>query len=279
MLQTAVAMPLPAGNDNLPPSVTRRPKLWPFPSALQAWISRDVALEPRFTIQIGSANTQGGAVTGAAAQSFAFGTLINVSVRRYTTAASAAAATTYELVGADQTGVNLLENLLDAMNATPGMIDGIYIVYPPNQSSSRAAGVQYDGQQNYTTFLVQANLSTETNPPTQLSMVRLGGSPVPRGLLDDFTTFVGRLWSGSIVRSGGYYFVYELEPGVGLPSAVFNDHGVGTIEVLITYKALDGIAGAQGGALKSFMNIALVDDPLTPPTTSSSCSRRRGPPR
>jgi len=263
ILQTAAPLPVPF--DKLPPNTTPRPLIWNFPVALITELSRPVALDPRFVIQIGSTNTEGGRVIPRAALSYGFGTLINVAIKRVVTTVDGAPvpSTTYELVGADEIGINQLEQLLAVITSTnTAIIDNIYFLYQPNQSTDRAQGLQYDGAQNYTTFLVQANLSSETNPPAaQARTFALEETP-PRGLLNSFYQFLSELWSGSIVRSGGYYFFYQLPGGAGLPDSLFNERNIANISVLIVYRAIDGTLDATGGNLKNFVNVAVVNDPI-----------------
>ena len=256
ILQTAATLPVPV--NNLPAGTTPRPLIWNFPVALSTELSRPVKLDPQFVIQIGSTNTEGGRVIPRAALSYGFATLVNVAVKRVVDSVNdtPVSATTYELVGADEVGINHLEQLLRVVTPTDtSIIDGIYISYQPNQTSDRTQGLQYDGAQNYTTFLVQANFSSETNPPSgPATPFALADAP-PRGLLNNFYQFLSELWSGSIVRSGGYYFVYELPSGAGLPDSLFNERNIANLSVLIVYKARDGV-------LKNFMNAAVINDPL-----------------
>src|SRR5262249_12736040 len=159
-----------------------------------------VALDPRFLIEIGSTNTEGSQVISRPALAYAFSTLINVAVKRVIVSESGApvSPTTYELVGADEVGINQLEQLLAVIRPEDvSIINNIYVVYQPNQTSDRAEGLQYDGDQNYATFLVQANLSSETNPPAGTKSLRLSfEEATPRGLLNSPYQFLSQLWSG-----------------------------------------------------------------------------------
>ena len=264
ILQTAAVLPLP----NEGSVSTPRPRIWNFSAGLQTELARPVALAPLFRIEIGTTNADGGRIIPRAAQSYGFATLINVAIKRVTATAAVGqpvSPTTYELVGADEVGVNQLERLLHAISPTDtSIINGIYVIYPPNQSSDRAQGLQYDGEEIYTTFLVRGNLSTETNPPTgqvnQRSLRALTGPP--RGLLNSDYEFISMLWEGSIVRSGGYYFKYVLPDGNGLPDSLFNEDNLANISVLVVYSRIEGIGGDQGGVLKDFMNAAVVADPI-----------------
>lgn len=264
ILQTATELPLP--NNNLPQGTTPRPTLWNFPVALLAELGRPVALDPRFLIEIGSTNAEGGRVIPRPAKAYGFATLIQAAVKRVvlSDAGASRSPNTYELVGADELGINLLERLLGVIKPDEtSIINNIYVLYQPNQTSARASGLQYDGEQNYATFLVQANLSSETNPPTLAARSRLtDGAETTRGLLNGFYQFLSALWAGSIVRSGGYYFFYELPDGSGLPESLFNEDGIANISVLVVYNPTDGVAGPDGGIVKNFMNAAVVNDPI-----------------
>ncbi len=261
VLQCAAPVPLP----NVLTGATPRPRIWNFSAALLNELSRPVSLAPLYGIEIGSTNANGGRLLPRKAMGYGFATLINVAIKSVTVASADAAQsskTTYELLGADEVGVNLLQRLLRA--TTPNdlsFIDGVYIVYPPNQSGNRAEGLQYDSAERYTTFLVKANLSNETNPPASLAKSRLAATP-KRGLLNTPYEFLSILWQGSIVRSGGFYLDYVLPDGSGFPDVLFNGDRVANISVVVVYKALEGKTGADGGVLRDFMNAALVDDPV-----------------
>ena len=261
ILQTATRLPLP--NDNLPQGTTPRPLIWNFPVALLAELSRTVALDPRFLIEIGSTDSEGGRVIPRPAQAYGFATLINAAIKRVVLSEADAPvlATTYEFVGADELGINLLERLLSVITPDDiSIINNIYILYQPNQTSDRADGLQYDGEQNYATFIVQANLSNETNPPSSPTLA--GGETPPRGLLNGFYQFLSQLWAGSIVRSGGHYFSYELADGNGLPESLFDEDGLANISVLVIYNSIGGVSGPDGGILRNFMNAAVINDPV-----------------
>lgn len=252
------AQPLPLPSDDLPPNAARRPRIWQFPPALLAGLGRPAALAPQFVVGIGATAEEGGRLVGQPARAYGFGTLVNVAVKRL---AATGAGHTYELVGADDVGVNLLERLLAVIRPDDtGIINGIYLLYPPNQASDRAQGLQYDGEETYTAFLVQANFSTETNPPTQVPAGLRAGVDEPRGLLGGHYAFISRLWAGSIVRSGGYYLYYQLPGGGGLPDSLFSADQVAQIAVLIVYNPVEGVTGDAGGILLPFMNVTVIDD-------------------
>ena len=266
VLQTPTTLPLP--NNALPEGTTARPRIWNFPTALLSQLGRNVVLDPRFLIEIGSTNSEGGRLIPRVAQAYGFGTLINVSIKQVvqrTQTGGVVLPTTYELVGADEVGINQLEGLLGAIRPDDtSIINGIYVLYQPNQTSDRAEGLQYDGEENYATFLVQANLSSETNPPTDaiLQKALVQDDEELRGLLNNDYQFLSQLWSGSIVRSGGYYFSYELADGNGLPESLFNEDSVANISILVVYNPIEEFSGADGGVLENFMNVAVMDDPI-----------------
>lgn len=259
VVQSAETIPLPAGNDGLPPGSARQPRLFQFPPALMEETARKTAVAPLFGIHYGSPASEGSRVAAAAAKAYAFGTLVNVSLRRRiegTDPGSAMSPVTYELIGAAQPGVLLLERLMSALGRRGDLIDGIYVLYQPNPTSGRAEGLQYDGESRYTAFLVRANLSTETRP---------AGPPLPdavTGFLNGGADFVTTLWSASVTRSGGTYFVYDLGDGTGLPDSLFEDDGAGDVAFLIVYKPQDGFTGAAGNVAFDFMNVVLIDDPI-----------------
>jgi LysM repeat protein len=256
-VQSATPIPVPGDGTGGTP----RPRVWSFPPALLTELSRPVSLAPLFVPEIGSADTAGGRVTPRPATRYTYATLLDVQVKR-----RAAEATTYDLVGTDATGINRLERLLGAITpaTTANVVAGVYLLYAPNPVSDRPEGLQYDGDGSYTTFLVQANLSTENNPPAaSRTLLAATAAGVPRGLLNPAYVFLSMLWEGSITRSGGYYLTYVLPGGAGLPASLFDSDGVGTVSVLVTYRPDTG-GGTAGRVVNDYMSAALVDDPVDP---------------
>ncbi|MFP4977811.1 hypothetical protein ACE6ED_20565 [Paenibacillus sp. CN-4] len=80
-------------------------------------------------------------------------------------------------------------------------------------------------------FVLQENLSSDTNPATALVMA----GETDTGLVGDMHLFISKLWEGSITRAGGYrLFAGNGEDAQGkLPDELFDDKGEAELQLLI----------------------------------------------
>lgn len=171
---------------------------------------------------------------------------------------------TYELLGPGPNDAILLQRLLTAMDATGGLgeeiISGLFILYPdnaaaPNTLVSRAAS-------EFLSFITQTNLSTETNPPQSSdALLSVETNAPPRGIANRPADFVKLMWELSTVRSGGYYFYYEVVgQSIGLPDSLFDAGGAATLTLVITYTRAD--EPTNGGRLTNYVNSFVSTDAI-----------------
>src|SRR3954471_639221 len=85
---------------------------------------------------------------------------------------TASAATTYELVGANEYDILLLERLLNAIGLDKGTEQSISQMLLLHGVPGGGSGLASDGDA-LTTFIAQANLSTVTNPPAGRSFMQM----------------------------------------------------------------------------------------------------------
>ncbi len=149
-----------------------------------------------------------------------------------------------EIVGAGETGIALLEKII----LDNGSWEDLHLLYRPvGDGQSRKKLVSRE-KQDFTAFIAQVNLSTETNPVAERGMLRARGLTAPTGVLDQ-KDFIGRLWAASIVRSGGHYLYYQDSGGAGLPAELFGQDNTATLYLLLRFRA-----GAPG----SYANCAIT---------------------
>jgi LysM repeat protein len=172
---------------------------------------------------------------------------------------------TYELVGPNPSDALLLERLLTAMNSTTGglgedIISGLFILYP--DSAVAASGLVSRADAEFLSFISQTNLSTETNPPpSAFAGFADAADKKLDGIINSPSDFIKMMWELSTVRSGGYYLYYEvIGQGAGLPDALFNDSGVATLTLAITYSR-NG-EPANGGRIANFVNSFVTTDAI-----------------
>jgi LysM repeat protein len=172
-------------------------------------------------------------------QNYGWATLVNVAIKKITNGNAPIDSNAYDVQGTDDNGIVFLQRLLTYMNENGGdsIIDQIQLLYSPdNTGNASRKGLQSEANLQYIMSLVQANLSTETNPiKSGFQSKRFMAAP-PRNTLNSFLDFIKLLWQCSIVRSGGYYLYYNTNNGdAGLPGYLFNDDGIANISLLITY--------------------------------------------
>ena len=256
---TPLQVPAPMRLPNGAPSA--KPTAFVLPDGLLAVLAQPT-VRPAFSLQLGNPSQAGGlALTPA--QAFGWATLVNVAIKRPAPGTvTPMSPGTYELVGADPTGVVLLERLLQAIGAGNDPIASFQLLFSPSSTAPASAGLQGGDPAALSTFIVQANLSTATAPQ--------GGGPVAAEfaaelgatVTSDAPTFVRVLWECSIVQSGGYSLYYEASPGSpGLPDHLFDAAGRAEVQLLVLLD--DGPDG-----LGSYVNAAVIGDALDTTQTS-----------
>lgn len=139
---------------------------------------------------------------------------------------------TYEFIGVRESDIVLLERMLQSreeLNAAGGIIKLLFPSVKKGELSS--------GSHNTDIFLMQFNLSSETNPSDTVADF----APQPGN--DDVYTFTSKLWKGSITRSGGYYLhYYDREAKTSLPDYLFGDGQDATLTLLYIFP---GVPDAQ----------------------------------
>lgn len=192
---------------------------------------------------------------------YRWATLVRVTLRKIPpNPAVPILANTYEVIGADETGIAYLERLLRHLNtAGEGPVEQIHLLFRPSPTSGMLQGLQSEANGGYKMALVKGNLSTETHP-VEAGPFALAFEAPPRNTLNTFTDFVALLWQCSIVRSGGFYLYYTVTEGAkGLPDHLFTRDNTGTISLLITYTST---------APAAFMNSAVIAQAIDPAASS-----------
>jgi hypothetical protein len=176
---------------------------------------------------------------------------------------------TYEIIGPSPSDAVLLERLLTAM-ASEGesLVSGLFLLY--EDVNSGVSGLTSQAASEFLSFIVQSNLSTETNPPPSAGLRALAlGDALPTGIVNKTAEFIKLLWELSTVNSGGTYLFYQmLADGTGLPPSLFDDSGVATLTLVATisrtglFGATD--APAKGVRLFNAVNALVTTAPIDP---------------
>lgn len=254
--QPAVPVTLP--RHTMTPA-TPRPRMWPLPAELIN-VPNGVGINPTMIPVLARSDEARGKTVDEAVSNYGFGTLINFSVRRLQTAATTGVATrTYEIIGAPESEIILLERLLAQLTDTPTSFRLVNLLYRPPATGSNGNGWQSDDPAASLLGITQTNLSTETRPPD--GVMAMSADTAPGNLIGTPNEILRLLWEASITRQGGFYLNYTLnEDGElkGLPDHAFNDRGEAEVAML----ALFDPAAETGGMLANYMNVVATDEPF-----------------
>jgi len=244
---------LPIGTP--PIQLATSPTIWNFSDALiNKLLSPDQPLVQDLGLEVILMEKDSAGGFKKETPNYAFSTIVEVDIQKIVNKSADATIldNAYEVTGANDTGIVYLERLIQYMNggAGDGFIQQIQILYPPDNSGNTPDGLQSAENKDITLALVQANLSTETNPVKGALALAVDE---PKTTINTFKQFISYLWQCSITRTGGYYLYYKTGDGNGLPSTIFSKSNTGKIYVLITYKQSLSI---------NFVNSATVATPI-----------------
>lgn len=236
------------------------PLIWMFPSGMLAQLALPKLAGSMFGVQIGQYDAAKGMMDYRSSSYYGWNTIVEIDLKRLAGESTAVVnGYTYELMGADEAGATILQRLLQALdphsgNNNKGMITDIQWLYEAD------GGLMSVGMDSMKSFIVQANLSTETNPSNQamkMAMMAVEDTALDTGILNSTYDFIRFLWECSITRSGGYYLLYnEIESNTGFPDSIFGKGDTATIRLMVTYS--DVFANKPG----NYMNCAVTGDKI-----------------
>ena len=168
----------------------------------------------------------------------------------------------YEIIGPNPAQTVLLERWLTAM-ASEGedLASGLFLLYA--DANNGASGLTSRADSEFLSFIVQSNLSTETNPPQAPLTDRLVAAGPPTGIANTPAEFIKLLWELSTVNSGGSYLFYQLlADGTGLPPALFDESGIATLTLVLTLRR--DVAQPKGQRIFNGINALLTTAAIDP---------------
>jgi LysM repeat protein len=260
------------------------PNIWPFPSTLcerllggPAPDSGGLALSEdetalKFVIAVGHQEVPNASPTFTPVDSFAWGSLVEIGVKRVTTgsAGNVAVKNDYLISGVDPSSRETLYRLWTHM-ADPSYADTaqIYVLSRADPASQGGRGVISQDVMVANTAVIKTNLSTTSNPPSLMLNALAEGDPSVASdfaaPIDDPKNFLRLIWECATVNSGGYYLNYtEAGTQAGLPDDLFDAGGAATIQLLVIFASqrhTGGILASQPPMLK-MSNCAVLSDHL-----------------
>lgn len=248
-LQTPVALPIP-GMDG--PPVGAQPTLWPLPTDLRAKaLAGSTVAYDVLTTEVGAAAGRD-AVT---VNNVTWGCRIPLALKQINESL-----TLFALQGVDEAERPTLLALRAWLAAGEGAGSVVKVLAKPAPNAGNAAGLSVLGGTPAQTWLIQANLSTESvprSPDVSLGKVRSlaidDGQASPAASLNELERFVTLLWEGSTVGGTGYTFGLES----GLPAGAVDANGIANIDLLVIAGSQQA-AAPEGRALLPFNTCALI---------------------
>lgn len=243
------------------------PTIWKLPdSMLDALASYDG--NPVFDIQTITREGES-SVTKTPIEDFMWSTFLEVTVQKIDPSGgdSPTFDNALDVIGADEAGIVFLEKLMTYINSigNDDFIDQIQFLYVPNKTNTATnadpTGLVSAANGNVDAALVQANLSTETNPVVaQTIRAAITTEEEDPNVRNGYKDFIRLLWQCSIVRTGGYYLYYVTKDDQkSFPPYLFNEDTTGTIYMAITYNKFIN---------SDFINSLVVGDKIDTSQTS-----------
>lgn len=261
LMPCAVQVPLQFSVKQGPPNAA--PSLRALPDALQPLAGASTTFDLYWRPRPDSAWVE------VAAGAWSWCSTIDFRVQRVPDSATPGKflADVYALVSVRSDGLDRLEDIYQASGGTPNF-KTLEIVYGIDANQASGGGspttptfVTVDpGASPPKVFLFQSNISTETNPPhlALLMASRLAAPGAPA--IDPKLVFLGRLLTGGLTNSGGYYLYLDLG-GSSLPDAMFDARGMAWLTL-----AVSDFTGAGGKMASYFSAVRLASADYAGPT-------------
>jgi hypothetical protein len=233
--------------------------VWTFPSLLQQYLVAHTTIPYQLLVQ--SASTAFSQTVATPVTPMFWSTFVTVSLRRVPDAATPGSfvENIYVVEGCSEADGQLLQQLLLANNPAITNLDILFADNSAKENDGKqVSGLVSNGLTQYSTFLLQTNYSTISNPGTALSDEVVAAAAASNLSGMDAATFLQFLWECSIVRSGGYYLSYRTTTGGGLPTYLFDEEGIGSIRIMVSYDIPLEVL-SSGYILPPYVNSAVID--------------------
>ncbi|HEY0382125.1 MAG TPA: LysM domain-containing protein [Candidatus Elarobacter sp.] len=255
---TGPSLPGPTGG------IAGQPSLWYFPPSLLAvtsQLSGATAATGPFEVVALAKNAQFGATaTPPALERCAFAMTVELRIQRVLAADGNPIPNRYLLIGADETGRDLLlaawQFARNGMRPFGDRLDQLYLLYAP-PGAGNGSGFASDAL-GAGVVVLRTNLSTVTHPNRMMLAAAFGGdSSVFDAPITQPANFMQTVWEASITGSGGYYLQYQTAHGNGFPDGLFTGSPEATIRLV--YLSFEQWSG-QDQQLHPYTNCAVVGE-------------------
>lgn len=219
--------------------------IWPFPTTLMDQLANTEAPAIELVLKQGAI---GQTQSSPAGVDYNWATIINLSAQQVPTGGGFLT-NSYQIGGADETGRNLLDSLINLGAAgVSSVVAGVYLLFNPPSSGSPPPGLNAASNLNASaTAVLKINLSTESAPPSEGALaMEFVETQAPAdqysAAMNQYYYFFKLIWECSIVNAGGYYLYYLDDSGNGLPSYLFDGGKTTDVSLLITFNSDQQVA-------------------------------------
>jgi len=245
--------------------LTGQPTLWPFPGDLKTAVADISTNGAPYKLVVGQPKPTGG-TDFADASCYCWATMVDLTVSRVGVQSgdSPYLADTFLMLGSNQTGKELLYDILNYLSGATGEAVSLFLLLPPSQSQSGSGGYVSVALDRAQSVLLKTNLSTLSHSAQLLAADVERKSADPGQELysatleaSDSQDFMTLLWQCSVVQSGGFYLTYRDTSGKSLPDWLFAENNQGSISLLILLKSQ---LQSPQSLIRTFNNAAILGD-------------------
>jgi len=268
--QAGTAISLPQSTGSVTP-VSGGPGIWMFPDTVLNLLAGGEGATASYVLEQVAANDLSSMSDPEEVASYGWATLAAIGAKQIARDDDPAQVlpNTYVVGGADAASRDRLLDLYEHLAAmAPGDLAQVrlYLMHQPRADTTRPDGLVSLPLDTASTYLLKANLTTETRSGEALARAALEAEleNLYAAPITDPSGFVGLLWAASITNSGGFYLNYRGSEGEGLPASVFGkDGGGGQLWLMALLPDQTSGASPQRG-LYAFNNCAITGGNILP---------------
>lgn len=243
--------------------LTGRPTLLPFPGDLKTAVTDISSQGAPYKLVVGQPKPTGG-TQFADASCYCWGTIVDLTLSRVAVQGgdSPYLADTFLMLGANQTGKELLFDILNYLSGVTGEEVSLFLLLPPSQSQGGSGGYVSNALDRAQSVLLMTNLSTlsHSGPLVAANVEPESEDPGQYSAtleVSNSRKFMALLWQCSVVQSGGFYLTYRDTSGHSLPDWLFAENSQGSISLLILLKSQ---LQSPQSLIRPFNNVVVLAD-------------------
>ncbi|HWA90321.1 MAG TPA: hypothetical protein VG889_09820 [Rhizomicrobium sp.] len=265
-----IAVPTSAGSVT---PISGGPGIWMFPNSLLKTIAANEGPSAAYELlQVAATDLSSAAETQEVA-SYGWATLVAFNTKQIARDDDPAQVLphSYGIGGADQQDRDRLLALYEHLKTMSGSdlaAVRFYLLHRPRADTTRPDGLVSVPLDRTATYILKANLTTETRSGAPDDLARAAGdeelTEIYAAPISDAASFAGLLWAASITNSGGFTLNYQGTDGSDLPAAIFGRDGGGGQVWLMALLPDQTTGTSPSRALYAFNNCAITEGNVLP---------------